>query len=259
VTDDARAATRDADVARRALPLLDLTSLNEDDTPERIAVLCAEALTPAGPVAAVCVYGRFVAQCAAALAGTPVRIATVANFPAGALDPEGTRAQTARAAADGAQEVDVVLPYAAYAAGDRAAALAVVDAARAEAPRLKVILETGRLRDPALIRAAAADALAHGADFVKTSTGKVSPAATPEAAEAMLLAVRDAGGDRGFKAAGGIRTTADAATYLALADRVLGPGYATPERFRFGASSLLADLLAALGHRPASAPRSEAY
>jgi deoxyribose-phosphate aldolase len=246
-----RDGARDAEVARRALSLLDLTSLEDDDTDERIAALCRRATTPAGDVAAVCIYPRFVAQAKAALAGTAVRIATVINFPAGAGDAATVRSDTVEALAAGADEIDVVLPWSAYLAGDREGALAVVDVCReacGDAAVLKVILETGRLEDPAVIRAAAADALAHGADFVKTSTGKVPVGATSEAARAMLEAIRDAGGDRGFKASGGVRTTGDAARYLALADEVLGPAYPAPQRFRFGASSLLDDLLATLGH-----------
>jgi deoxyribose-phosphate aldolase len=253
----------EAEIARRALPLLDLTSLNDDDTPASIAALCADAVTPEGPVAAVCLYPRFVAQARAALAGTPVRVATVVNFPAGAPDPEGTRGEVERAVADGAQEVDVVLPHEAYLAGDRTVALAVVDAARAatgEGVALKVILETGRLADPTVIHAAAAEALVRGADFVKTSTGKAGPGASLEAADAMFAAIAETAPDRGgFKASGGIRTVADAGAYLALADRRLGPGFATPARFRFGASSLLAALLGALGHAGAPAPASEGY
>ena len=238
--------------ARRALPLLDLTSLDEDDTEERIAALCAQARTPAGDVAAVCVYPRFVAQAAAALAGAPVRVATVANFPAGRLDARGAAQEAERALADGADEVDVVLPYLAFAAGERDAALAVVEAARTATAgaTLKVILETGRLEGPEKVREAAAGALAAGADFVKTSTGKLKPGATLEAARPMLEAIRDHGRG-GFKAAGGVRTAEDAAAYLALADEVVGEGWTAPETFRLGASSLLADLLDALGARGA--------
>jgi len=237
-----------ATAARRALPLVDLTSLNEDDTEERIAALCAQARTAEGPVAAVCVYPRFVAQAADVLSGSPVRVATVANFPAGRLDARGVREEAQRAIADGAHEVDVVLPYLAYAAGDRDAALAVVGAAReaTAGATLKVILETGRLGSADLVRAAAAGALAAGADFVKTSTGKLEPGATLEAARAMLEAIRDHGRG-GFKAAGGVRTAQDAAGFLALADEVVGEGWTSPDTFRFGASTLLGDLLNALG------------
>jgi len=250
------------DTARVVLGLLDLTSLNDSDTPESIAALCGEALTPEGPVAAVCLYPRFVPQAREALAGTPVRVATVANFPVGAPDPGAVRAEVERAVADGADEVDVVLPHAAYRGGDRAQSLLVIDAARGacgDAARLKVILESGLFEDVALLREAAADVLAHGADFLKTSTGKVGTGATLQAAEAMLLAIRDAGATAGFKASGGVRTLADAAGYLELAGRLLGPDYATPERFRFGASSLLAELLGALGHGASPAPRTEGY
>jgi deoxyribose-phosphate aldolase len=112
--------------------------------------------------------------------------------------------------------------------------------------RLKVILETGELGDAATIRAAADLALAAGADFVKTSTGKVAVNATPQAAEILLEAIRASGRPAGFKAAGGIRTVTEAAVYLDLADRILGPGWVSPETFRFGASGLLGDVLAAL-------------
>lgn len=239
-----------AQAARRALPLVDLTSLNDDDTPERIAALCEQAVTPAGPVAAVCVYAPFVRRCVQALRGSGVRVATVANFPAGGLDVAGMRAEIERELADGAEEIDVVLPYAAYRDGDREAALELVRAARQAAggATLKVILETGRLEDPALIRAASDDALAAGADFLKTSTGKLKPGATPEAARPMLEAIKSAGRG-GFKASGGVRTAEDAARYLQLADELLGPDWATPETFRLGASSLLDDLLAALDER----------
>jgi deoxyribose-phosphate aldolase len=237
-----------ATAARRALPLVDLTSLGDDDTPERIAALCAQAGTAAGPVAAVCIHPRFVAQAAEALSGTPVRVATVANFPAGRLDPRGVRVEAERAIADGAHEVDVVLPYLAFASGERRAALEVVEEARAATAgaTLKVILETGRLESESLVRAAAAGALEAGADFVKTSTGKLQPGATLQAARPMLEAIRDHGRG-GFKAAGGVRTAEDAAGFLALADEVVGEGWTSPETFRFGASSLLGDLLDALG------------
>ena len=111
---------------------------------------------------------------------------------------------------------------------------------------LKAILETGELADPALIRQAADAALAGGADFLKTSTGKVPVNATPEAAEILLRAILASGRDVGLKPAGGVRTTADAATYLALCDRLMGEGWATPARFRIGASGVLAALLATL-------------
>jgi deoxyribose-phosphate aldolase len=242
----------DRAVARRALPLIDLTSLTGEEDEAQIASLCEKARTPAGDVAAVCVYGRWARIAAHELAGTPVAVAVVANFPAGEPDPERARREAAQAVADGADEVDVVMAYGAWLAGDEAGALGVVEAARAAAPppaRLKAILETGRLQRPDVIRAAALAAIDAGADFVKTSTGKLTPGATPDAARAMLEAIAERDGAGGFKAAGGVRTTAQAAEYLALADELLGPAWAGRATFRFGASGLLDDVLAALGER----------
>jgi deoxyribose-phosphate aldolase len=232
------------EAARRALPLVDLTSLNDADTPEVIAALCEQAVTPAGNVAAVCIYAPFVRQAAVALRGTGIHVATVVNFPAGAPDPDGAARAANAAVDDGADEVDVVLPYERYAAGDRSAALEVVRVTREATAGaiLKVILETGRIGGPEIIHSAAADVLELGADFVKTSTGKLQPGATLDAARPMLEAIR-AAGHGGFKAAGGVRTTDDAGRYLELADELLGEGWTSPRTFRFGASSLLADLL----------------
>jgi deoxyribose-phosphate aldolase len=228
---------------REMVALVDLTSLTGEETDAEIAALCAQAQTPAGPVAAVCVYGRYVARAVAELDGSGIPVAAVANFPEGDLDAERAVRETEQAVRDGAREVDVVLPWRAFAAGDRAGAMAVVEATREACPvLLKVILESGLLREPELIGAAARDALAVGADFVKTSTGKLQPAATLPAAAVMLEAVREHG-IGGFKASGGIRTAEEAADYLELADALFGAEWAAPRTFRFGASSLLADLL----------------
>jgi deoxyribose-phosphate aldolase len=228
---------------REMVALVDLTSLTGEETDAEIAALCAQAQTPAGPVAAVCVYGQYVERAVAELDGSGIPVAAVANFPEGELDADRAVRETTAAVEAGAREVDVVLPWRAFAAGDRAGAMAVVEATREACPvLLKVILESGLLREPDVIGAAARDALAVGADFVKTSTGKVQPAATLPAAAVMLEAVRDHGMG-GFKASGGIRTAEEAAQYLELADALFGPEWATPRTFRFGASSLLADLL----------------
>jgi deoxyribose-phosphate aldolase len=228
---------------REMVALVDLTSLTGEETDADIAALCEQAQTPAGPVAAVCVYGQYVTRAVAGLEGTGIPVAAVANFPEGDLDADRAVRETEQAVQDGAREVDVVLPWRAFLAGDRAGAMAVVEATREACPvLLKVILESGRLQAPEVIGAAARDALAVGADFVKTSTGKLQPAATLPAAAVMLEAVRDHGLG-GFKASGGIRTAEDAAGYLELADALFGPEWATPATFRLGASSLLDDLL----------------
>lgn len=237
------------EVARRAIALLDLTNLDDNCAPADIEALCARARTPHGDTAAICIWPRFVPLAKTLLAGSAIRIATVVNFPAGGTDVDATLAETRQAVADGADEIDLVMPYRAFMAGDRAVARAMIDAVRAACPPpvlLKVILETGELRDEEMIRAAAGLAIAAGADFIKTSTGKVAVNATPETARLMLGAIRQSGKPVGFKPAGGIRTTADAALYLRIAAEMMGEDWATPRTFRFGASGVLANLLATL-------------
>lgn len=237
-----------AAVARRAIACLDLTDLDADCDAAAIADLCRRARTAHGDVAAVCLWPRFVPQARRQLAGAPIRIATVVNFPAGADPLDAVCAEARAALNDGADELDLVAPWRALAAG---APQAVTEAVRAikdicgPAP-LKAILETGALADPGLIRRAAEAALAGGADFLKTSTGKVAVNATPEAAAILLHAIRDSGRDVGLKPAGGVRTTADAAVYLALCDRIMGAGWAQPQRFRIGASGVLTALIATI-------------
>ena len=240
--------TGDATVAARALACLDLTNLEADCDTAAIEVLCRRAVTPHGAVAAVCVWPVFVAQAKAALAGTPVRVATVVNFPAGEGTIAAVEAETRAALADGADEIELVVPWRALAAGRPETVTAMVAAIREVCgpATLKTILETGELGEPGLIRAAAEAALAGGTDFLKTSTGKVKVNATPDAARILLEAIRASGRDVGLKPAGGVRSTADAGVYLGLCDTVMGPGWATPARFRIGASSVLAALLATL-------------
>ncbi len=236
--------------AQRAILLVDLTDLNDGSTQDDINTLCERANTPHGPVAAVCIWPRFVPHAKALLSGTGINVATVANFPDGSSDVENAAHEAARAIADGADEVDIVIPWRAIRDGDTAIAAQVVAACRREVPQklcLKVILETGELADEATIRSAARIALENGADFIKTSTGKVPVNATPEAAAIMLEEIAASGKNAGFKAAGGIKTTSDAATYLAIADKIMGPDWASPQTLRFGASGVLGDLLACLG------------
>jgi deoxyribose-phosphate aldolase len=237
-----------SDVAARALPLLDLTDLSEGCTAEAVRGLCERAQRHAA--AAVCVWPRFVAQAAQALAGSGVRIATVVNFPEGNEDVAGTVAETRTAIEKGADEIDLVLPYRAFLRGDADAARAMVASVREACGEklLKVILETGMLPDAETVARASRLALEAGADFLKTSTGKTPVSATPEAAEAMLLAIRDRDGARpvGLKVSGGLRRVEDAARYLALADRIMGPDWANPHTFRIGASALLDDLARAV-------------
>jgi len=237
--------------ARRLLAVLDLTSLNDDDDKAGIERLCARAITPFGRVAAVCIRPRFVSLCKDRLADSGVRVATVANFPHGAGDPEAVLLETRQAIAAGADEVDLVFPYRSWLAGERDQARALVNACKQACGsdvKLKVILETGELVTPQHIAAASRDAIAAGADFLKTSTGKTGVGATLAAATVMLAAIKESGKTVGFKAAGGIRTLADALPYLELAEGIMGSGWTVPATFRIGASALLDDLLEILHH-----------
>lgn len=235
--------------AARVLGLLDLTSLGEDDTPARIRTLCTAARSAHGLPAAVCIHPEHITTAREALAGTAVKVATVVNFPEGADDPQRIARETRRAIAAGADEIDMVLPWRALQAGDAARARAGVEACRSACGpgiALKLILETGELGTPVLIRQACELGLDAGVDFLKTSTGKVPVNATPEAAAVMLDAIAARGGRCGFKAAGGIRTLADARVYLTLAQERLGADWIRPARFRIGASALFDALLAEL-------------
>ncbi|MDP2800303.1 MAG: deoxyribose-phosphate aldolase [Phreatobacter sp.] len=238
----------DATLARRAAALLDLTDLSNGLDEAGVERLCARAVTPLGPVAAVCLWAGFVPQARRLLQGTPVRIATVVNFPAGEDDVMRVADEARWALLDGADEIDVVLPWRALMAGRHEVVGALLGAVRAVVPQgrtLKTILETGELQTPELIRAAARIAIGTGADFIKTSTGKTAISATPEAVRLMLEEIRASGRTVGIKPSGGIRTLDDARTYLDLADAVMGIGWASPATFRFGASGLLDQLLAA--------------
>jgi deoxyribose-phosphate aldolase len=232
-------------LARRLLPLLDLTSLGEDDTPERIEAMCAAALAAPALPAAVCVYPEHVTTARRALRGAACHVASVVNFPGGGNDHERVASETRRAIAAGADEIDMVLPYAALLNGEPLLAEAAVRACRdacGEQVSLKLIIESGELRTAALIRQACAIGLKAGVDFLKTSTGKVPVNATPEAANLMLEAIAEHGGTCGFKAAGGIRTLEDAQTYLDIAAARLGVEWITPAHFRIGASALFTEI-----------------
>lgn len=248
----------DLHAARLALRCLDLTSLKDDDTPESIAALARRADTPHGAPAALCVFPQFVPVALRVLAEQRldgVRVATVVNFPRGESAPEQVVRDIGAALASGAGEIDLVFPWRALLAGDRQAGRELVGRCRHACGDavLKVILETGELRTPRWIREASEIALAAGADFLKTSTGKVPVNATPEAAAQMLEVIREHGGRAGLKVAGGVATLADVQVYVALAAETYGAERLSPDTLRFGASSLLPVLLAALDGRSAGA------
>ncbi|AGH39182.1 Deoxyribose-phosphate aldolase [Bibersteinia trehalosi USDA-ARS-USMARC-188] len=247
--------------AEKALSLMDLTTLNDDDTDAKVIALCQNAKTSFGTPAAVCVYPRFVPiarKTLKQLGIEQVKIATVTNFPHGNDDIEIALAETQAAIAYGADEVDVVFPYRALMAGDEQIGFELVKRCKAACAEnnvlLKVIIESGELKTEALIRKASEISIQAGADFIKTSTGKVAVNATPESAKVMLETIRDLGvADKvGFKAAGGVKTTEEAKLYLELASEILGKTWADSAHFRFGASSLLANLLATLNDQEAT-------
>lgn len=239
-----------------AISMIDLTTLEGSDTPGRIRSLCAQAMRPdpkqadVPPVAAVCVYPDLAAVAVERLTGSPVRVAAVATaFPSGRSSLAVKLADTALAVEAGAGEIDMVIDRGAFLVGRYAQVHDEIVAVKQAcgAAHLKVILETGELAGYDDVRRASWLALLAGADVIKTSTGKVSPAATLPVVQVMLQAVRDwhrrTGEYRGVKAAGGIRTAKDAVRHLVAVNEVAGPAWLTPDLFRFGASSLLNDLL----------------
>ncbi|WP_433214638.1 deoxyribose-phosphate aldolase [Dactylosporangium sp. CS-047395] len=239
-----------------AIRMVDLTTLEGSDTPGKVRALCAKAVRPdpADPscpsAAAICVYPAMIATAAEALRGSKVHLASVATaFPSGQAPRAVKLADTRAAVADGADEIDMVISRGAFLSGRYAEVhdeIAAVKEACGEA-HLKVILETGELATLDNVRRASWLAMLAGADFIKTSTGKVQPAATLPVTLVMLEAVRDfraeTGRIIGVKPAGGIRTAKDAIKYLVMVNETAGPDWLDPDRFRFGASTLLNDLL----------------
>ncbi len=236
-------------VAARALTLLDLTSLNDADTEADIRALCEKAISEYGNVAAVCVWPRFVKLAAELMRNTPVKVAAVANFPEGSTDIE-TAVKTCKEIVDaGGDEVDVVLPYRALLSGDDETPAALVSSCKkacGNSVKLKAILETGCLSNPNDIIQASKIALQNGADFIKTSTGKVEISATLHAAKFMLQTIKSTKSTSGFKASGGIKDVETAGAYLQLADEIMGPDWVSSDTFRFGASGVLSNIILVL-------------
>ena len=239
-----------------AVRMVDLTTLEGADTPGKVRAMCAKARQPdpsdlsVPPVAAVCVYPDLVRVAKEAVAGSGVAVASVATaFPSGRASLAVKLADVEVAVSAGADEVDMVIDRGAFLAGRYGQVYAEIRAVREACgpAHLKVILETGELATLDNVARASWLAMMAGADFIKTSTGKVTPAATPPTALVMLAAVRDfeqaAGRRVGVKVAGGIRTAKDAIRYLVLVNEIAGPAWLSPRLFRIGASTLLNDLL----------------
>ncbi len=255
-----------------AIRCMDLTTLEGQDTRGKVAALCAKAIRPhpgdasVPSVAAVCVYPAMVAEAAARVRGTPVRVASVATgFPSGQTFTSVKVAEARQAVAAGADEIDMVIDRGAFLAGGHQHVYDEIQEVKdaCEGRHLKVILETGELGSYDNVRRASILAMAAGADFIKTSTGKVQPAATLPVSLVMMEAIRDfhreTGRVVGFKPAGGIRTAKQAIQYLVILHETLGPAWMTPDRFRLGASSLLNDVLMQIEKERTGAYQSADY
>jgi len=257
---------------RLAISMIDLTTLEGKDSEGKVRQMCQKALRPlpgdptVPHVAAVCVYPNMVPAARAAVAGSGVRVASVATgFPAGLVPLPEKIEDARRAVALGADEVDMVIDRGAFLSGRYAEVAAEIEAVK-EASRpahLKVILETGELETYDNVRRASHLAMDAGADFIKTSTGKIQPAATPGVVLVMLEAIRDhyrrTGRRVGMKPAGGIKTSKQALHLLVLVKETLGDAWLTPGLFRLGASTLTNDLLMQLAKEASGRYQSEDY
>lgn len=251
------------EVYKRCFGCIDLTSLGATDSRRSIGEFTRKAIElprhfpEAGSVASICVYPVFVETVGLAAGDSKMAITSVSGgFPSSQTYLEVKMLETAMAIENGADEIDIVISIGEMLDGEYDLAGNEIETLRAEIGDdaiLKVILESGTLSDPELIHKAATIAMEAGADFIKTSTGKNGIAATPEAAVAMCLAIRQfakkTGRKVGFKAAGGISTAESAALYYSIVEEILGEEWLTPERFRIGASSLANNLLSEIEGR----------
>ncbi len=232
--------------AKKLIAFIDLTRLESNDSVNQIELLCQKAITPFGNVAAICIYPAFIKRAKLILANSAVRVATVANFPQGEDSIAETLHCIDNAMQSGADEIDVVLPYRRLLAGDKDGVMNFLTQCRllCNDKLLKVILETGELKTPALITQAAQIAIAAQCDFLKTSTGKVKVGATA-AAVAVLLDVISKNTSRniGIKISGGVREIAQAQAYFQQVTHQMGADWVCPRTFRLGVSRLLDEIV----------------
>lgn len=235
-------------MAQQALAVMDLTSLNDDDSTEQITALIKSIDKRYVPPAAICVFPQFIAHSKKKLLDRNlqhVKVATVTNFPEGEQAIESVLRATEHALNEGADEIDLVLPYKQLLAGDPDTPWQYVYSSKELCRNkavLKVIIESGQLQSPHLIEQATEIAVLAGADFVKTSTGKVPINATLDATKVILETIKKTKKEAGFKAAGGVKTVAVAQQYISLAEEIMGPAWVCSQHFRLGASSLLEDV-----------------
>lgn len=234
--------------AHTLIRLLDLTSLNADDTEYTIDELCQKARSPYGNVAAVCVSPKFVPLARILTTDSDIKVATVVNFPKGENNLSKLKKEICTALEAGANEIDAVFPYTELLKKNYKACESFIQTAQelCEGKTLKIILETGEIKSTLRIKEASQICIENGADFIKTSTGKTKISATPEAANIILETIAKNKANIGFKASGGIKTLDDAKKYLVLASAIMGSKWIKPSNLRIGASSLLDNLIATI-------------
>lgn len=230
-------------IASRALPLLDVTSLNAEDTDEKILALCEKVQASSLPVAAICIEARFLKLVKAL--NLPVKLATVVNFPHGTAKLNEVAKEIDVALIDGADEIDVVFPYHDFLAGKKNEVEKFMQEIKKLCAHatLKTILETGAYTNEKDIYAASELCIFTGANFLKTSTGKIAQGASIQAAKIMLEAIKKNNLSVGLKISGGIRTIEQVESYFNLTDEMMGKDWISPQTFRIGASSLFDELL----------------
>lgn len=242
---------RDETIDFKALELiqscLDYTDLSDPPRHDTFVLLCDRAKSVEPFVAAICVWPEFVAEAVTRLAGTPIEIATVVNFPTGALSSEEIRNQITYCLKEGATEIDIVIPYQPILSGADFDLKGWIADIRAQIPKsipLKVILESGAFEDLAVLKRVSTDVIKGGGDMLKTSTGKIAQGASLEAVRVMAEAILESGANVGLKISGGVREIDQALNYVHLIESILGPDFIQPKLFRIGASQLLEKIIA---------------
>ena len=243
----------DEALAQQVIGILELASLNADDTPQRIIALCQRALTPVGHVAAICVLPRFAGlarRTLDSLCARDIKVVAAVNFPGGSPCVSSADMEAHAAIVAGADEIDVVYPFHALLGGDKQVGAEIVNACRVRCGNngvLTVTLETGVLRDPQVIHGASCVAIQEGANFLKTSTGKQAVNPTAQASRILIAAIAESGAHVGLNVSGNVRTLNEARVHMDLVRARFGLRWLEQGRLRLGSTSLLDDLLVHLG------------
>lgn len=232
-------------LAQKLIGNLDLTSLNSSDTEKDITSLCQKAQTTFGNTAAVCVYQQFTSLAKSLLKNTPISVATVINFPHGSSDISSTKDELLACVNNGADEIDAVFPYQDFLHENIDICKTFLETLTQNKNRkkIKIILESGAFSDQKTLAQACLLCLQYDIDFLKTSTGKTSVSATPEAVKTIIDSIKSTSSNVGIKVSGGIKTFAQAEQYYNIIKNSMGESWLTPQHFRIGASSLLDNLI----------------